>query len=118
VHEWVQVLPEMYIPAVRLSPIFVSAGIFGPVHLASNFKALAAVLYAITIIQHSNVRIAFLTSHMRGWGSSTCCVCVGVCVCYCSIECYVFFKSQSKVPTESTWRREQNEHRILGWKVM
>jgi len=62
----VQVLPEMYIPAVRLSPIFVSAGIFGPVHLASNFKALAAVLYAITIIQHSNVRIAFLTSHMRG----------------------------------------------------
>jgi len=36
---------------------------------------------------------------------------VCVCVCCRSSECYECFKSQSKVPTESTWRREQNRRR-------
>ena len=52
----------------------------------------------------------WLTSPMRGRGSSnhSVCVCVCVCVCYRSSERYECFKSQSKVPTESARRREQN----------
>ena len=61
-----------------------------------------------------------LTLPMRGRGSSNHCVCL--CVCFHSSERYEFFKSQSKVPTESTRCREQNnigiELKILGSKVM
>ena len=52
-----------------------------------------------------------LTSPMRGRGSSNHCVCVCLCVIYRSSERYECYKSQSKVPTEGTQRREQNERR-------
>jgi len=63
---------------------------------------------------------------MRGRGSSNHCVsvsvCVYLCVCYHSSERYEGFKSQSKVPTESTRCREQSnvgiELQILGSKFM
>jgi len=47
--------------------------------------------------------LGFLTSHMRGSGSSI------HCVFYHSSGCYAFFKSQSKVPTESTRHREHKK---------
>ena len=47
-----------------------------------------------------------------GWGSGS--HCVSVCVCYHSSGCYESIKSQSKIPTESTWCRGQNKHCILN----